>query len=206
MKKNKLKVFIVICLLLTVISFGYASYAYFVTKISGSAGAMIAGWNFSFTKMTNVDGTFVPESLEGSTYYIDLADTCTNCVGGKITPGSNGEFTVYVDAGSSNTETESSIRMFNLGIDGMENLPEGLQFCLDENCSNTYNKNNLSSSEGVVIGEFLWMSDEAKKGNATVYWNWNYDTGYDNEYQGKEIRFSMVASASQVVHEEENTQ
>lgn len=206
MKKDKLKLFIVVCLLLAIMAFGYASYAYFVTRVSGNVGAMIAGWNFSFTKMTNVDGEMVPQSLEGSTYYIDLAETCTNCTGGKINPGSSGEFTVYVDAGSSNTETESTIRMFNLGIDGMDTLPSGLQFCSDENCSSVYSKDELSTSDGVLIGEFLWASDEEKKANTTVYWKWDFDAGYDNDYQGKEIKFSMVASASQVVHEVEPIQ
>lgn len=204
MKKDQLKVLIVACLIVAVCGFAYATYAFFQTTFTGTATATLAAeWSFDF--LGKDAGEY--QSLKGSTYTIDLAKSCTNCVDvtvdgvptKKLQPGSQGSFMVKVDATSSTVKTSANVVMYNLTVGGNSTIPAGLRFyVIDNSIEKTLTTESLTG-DGASIYSGSWEADTAdKSGEQTVYWAWDYATANDNAFQGKTINFALKAEAEQV--------
>lgn len=204
MKKDQLKVLIVASLVVAVCGFVYATYAFFQTTFTGTANATLAQWSFDFygKDLTNF------ESLKGTSYVIDLANTCTNCVDvrvdsnttKKLQPGSQGSFKVKVDASTSTVKTSANVVMYNLTVDGGSALPAGLRFYVLENSTERTITNESLTASGATIYSNTWNADVPdKSGEQTVYWAWDYTTANDNAFQGKTINFALKAEAAQVI-------
>lgn len=204
MKKDQLKVLIVACLIVAVCGFAYATYAFFQTTFTGTATATLAAeWSFDF--LGKDAGEY--QSLKGSTYTIDLAKSCTNCVDvtvdgvptKKLQPGSQGSFMVKVDATSSTVKTSANVVMYNLTVGGNSTIPAGLRFyVIDNSIEKTLTTESLTG-DGASIYSGSWEADTAdKSGEQTVYWAWDYAAANDNAFQGKTINFALKAEAEQV--------
>lgn len=204
MKKDQLKILIVACLIVAVCGFAYATYAFFQTTFTGTATATLAAeWSFDF--LGKDSGEY--QSLKGTTYTIDLAKSCTNCVdvtvGGvttkKLQPGSQGSFMVKVDATSSTVKTSANVVMYNLTVGGNSTIPAGLRFYVKDNSTEKTLTTSSLTGDGASIYSGSWEADTANKtGEQTVYWAWDYANANDNAFQGKTINFALKASAEQV--------
>ena len=148
------------------------------------------------------------QALKGSTYTIDLAKSCTNCVDvtvdgvptKKLQPGSQGSFMVKVDATSSTVKTSANVVMYNLTVGGNSSLPAGLRFYVLENSTEkTLATDSLTGSGATIYSNSWEASASDKTGEQTVYWVWDYATANDNAFQGKTINFALKAEAAQVI-------
>lgn len=202
MKKDQLKVFIIACLVVTLCAFSYATYAFYQTSFSGTAtGTLAAAWDFNF--LGKDSGEY--QSLKGSSQFINLGKSCTNCVDEKLQPGSYGEFSIKVDASTSSVKTKAVVTMFNLRMGGQTELPAGLEFYLVNGTNEDKLSNSaLTGADGVALYDNSatpWAGDADKTAEKVVKWIWVYGTGNDNDFQGKDITFSLKAVAEQVAEE-----
>lgn len=204
MKKDQLKVFIVACLVVTLCTFGYATYAFYQSTFTGTAtGTLAAKWEFDF--LGKDTGEF--QSLKGATHKLDLGKSCTNCVqvgdDVKLQPGSNGTFSIKVDASTSKVKTTAKVVMYGLTMGDSTALPSGLKFYLVNDGTDTLlNNESLTSTDGVALFDnatSAWAADaEVKTAEKTVKWVWDYSAGNDNAFSGKNISFNLKAVAEQV--------
>lgn len=205
MKKDQLKVFIVACLIVTVCAFGYATYAFYQSTFTGTAsGTLAAKWDFDF--LGKDTGEF--NSLKGTTYKLDLGKSCKNCVtvgkDVKLQPGSTGTFSIKVDASTSKVKTTAKVSMYGLTMGGGTSFPSGLKFYLveDGGTETILAVDRLATTDGVALFDNTknaWAAETASKtAEKSVRWAWEYDTGNDNEFSGKNISFNLKAVAEQV--------
>ena len=205
MKKDQLKVFIVASLVIAVCAFGYATYAFFQTTYTGTAsGTLAASWDFDFLgKPVGNEEDY--QSLVGSTHVIDLAKSCTKCVTGKdgvvkLQPGSEGNFSIKVDAKDSSVKTNAVVTMSGLTIAGASgtDFPDITFYYVDDKDATQHPLTVANLKTGAEIYNKTWDADiTAKNGVSTVYWKWNYDTANDNKFAGKTITFALKAEAKQ---------
>lgn len=203
MKKDQLKVFIVASLVIAVCAFGYATYAFFQTTYTGTAsGTLAASWDFDFLGKPVGDGEDY-QTLVGSTHVIDLAKSCTKCVTGKdgvvkLQPGSEGNFSIKVDAKDSSVATSAVVTMSSLTIAGEADFPAITFYYVDDKSDEQHQLTVANLKTGAEIYNNTWAADvDAKNGVSTVYWKWNYDTANDNKFAGKTITFALKAEATQ---------
>ena len=203
MKKDQLKVFIVASLVIAVCAFGYATYAFFQTTYTGTAsGTLAASWDFDFLGKPVGDAEDY-QTLVGSTHVIDLAKSCTKCVTGKdgvvkLQPGSEGNFSIKVDAKDSSVATSAVVTMSSLAIAGETGFPDISFYYVDDKSAAQHQLTVDNLKAGAEIYNNTWAADDAEKnGVSTVYWKWNYDTANDNKFAGKTITFALKAEAKQ---------
>ena len=203
MKKDQLKVFIVASLVIAVCAFGYATYAFFQTTYTGTAsGTLAASWDFDFLGKPVGDAEDY-QTLVGSTHVIDLAKSCTKCVTGKdgvvkLQPGSEGNFSIKVDAKDSSVATSAVVTMSSLSIEGGTDFPDITFYYVDDKDATQHTLTVANLKTGAQIYKNTWAADVAEKnGVSTVYWKWNYDSANDNKFAGKTITFALKAEAKQ---------
>ena len=106
-KKKKITLIVIVVFLFASIAAGYAFSEYLKT-VPDSAKARIAAWSFK----TNFGGE--REALN----EIELSPTD----GGKIAPGTEGEFQIKVDSKGSNVDVDYKVNISE------ENLPSNMRF------------------------------------------------------------------------------
>ena len=206
MKKDQLRLFIIVCLIITVCAFGYVTFAFYQSQFSGTARAtIVAKWDFDF--LGNDTTEF--KSLKGGSYTIDLGNTCTNCVNTgneqtpvyKLQPSSRGSFSIKVDSSSSEVKTMATVTMYSLSMGESNSFPAGLKFYVinDDGTKTELSVTNLATASGVDIFNKTWEASDEKEAEKTIEWEWLYATANDNEFQGKTITFGLKAIAEQII-------
>lgn len=162
-QKNK-KLIIVLVLILTILATGLGNYTYakYRSKVTGEGQLEVAKWSFK------VNGN--SEQME----TIKLKDTVNESVlaKGKVAPGTNGEFTLSIDA----SEAEVGIN-YQIEFRDEKNKPDNLVFIYG---GQTYN--NLQEINGKLKGDIL-QSDVNKVRKVTIQWEWSYETGFGEEIE-----------------------
>ena len=154
MKKVKLTrftgyVLVIVAITLIILS---ATYARYVTNVTGSATATAAKWSFTVKHGSN------------TTIDIDLAETTptyVNMAEGVIAPGATGSFVLTINAGDSEVSVGYEVSLA-LAAD----CPAGLKLYSDSSYTT-----GLSSKSGVIAYEDGVTNKEE---NITVYWKWDY--------------------------------
>ena len=162
-KKNK-KLIIVLVLILTLLATGLGNYTYakYKSKVTGEGQLEVAKWSFK------VNGN--SEQME----TIQLKDTVNESVlaKGKVAPGTNGEFTLNIDA----SEAEVGIN-YQIEFRDEKNKPDNLVFIYG---GQKYK--NLQEINGKLKGDIL-QSDVNKVRKVTIQWEWSYETGFGEEIE-----------------------
>ena len=154
------------------------TYAYYVRVVNGT--------------ITGKTGAFTFDVLHNNKTFtsIDLYETMENpsLTSKYIIPGDSGKFDLLVDATGSSTGVEYEIDFVGT------NIPTNMKFYLDEN------KTEEVKLEYGLLG-YIKSTDETKNKLYTIYWEWPYDSGYNNDddinYQNKEMIFDVTATGKQ---------
>ena len=154
------------------------TYAYYVRVVNGT--------------ITGKTGAFTFDVLHNNKTFtsIDLYETMENpsLTSKYIIPGDSGKFDLLVDATGSSTGVEYEIDFVGT------NIPTNMKFYLDEN------KTEKIELEYGLLG-YIKSTDETKNKLYTIYWEWPYDSGYNNDddinYQDKEMTFNVTATGKQ---------
>lgn len=178
--KNKVIIALVIVTILILIV-GIWAFARYTSKVAGSGTASVAAWSFK------VNG-----QNETITENIDLLASM-NAVNGKVAPnhmapGTSGSFNVDIDATGSDVAVE-----YNIELSNFSHLPKNLKFYTDENRTNplTVDADNKITASGYIPYN---KAENAMKTNATIYWDWAYQTGTTaNEIAGNDEKDTLDA-------------
>ena len=164
MKKNKnhLSLVILIALILLMCLAGYTFARYYKTVEAGTATSNIARWSFG------------------------AGDTLTtlNLSNEKIAPGTNGNFSIEVDATNSDVGVDYEVKFLN-----ESNIPRKMKYyavTTDQKGARmqTVTVNSLTELEEKIKGS-IPVANGNQKRTVTVYWEWpfneNVQDGIDNE-------------------------
>ncbi|MBO5349919.1 MAG: hypothetical protein J6A89_08930 [Clostridia bacterium] len=164
--KQKMSILVIIFLILIfIISVALAIYAWgkYQSTIKGNATAQVAKWSFKL----------VDENTETSD-VIDFALTRTdnyqNVVKEKLAPGTFGEFQIGIDARGTETILEYIINV------NLENKPTNLKFYSD---SEKTQEIEVQNNQFILQG-FMDLEDVKEIKTITIYWDWPYRTGSNN--------------------------
>lgn len=172
--------------------------AKYVTEVTGTATAMVAKWSF--------DAKNGDKSIATQEYKIDLGDTTnrvayegTDIKEGVIAPGTEGSFSIVVDAADSEVGVDYKIEFSNL-----LNKPTNLKFYAGENFTE-----EISDLEAFAGFKGTIDANAAeKKVTKTVYWKWPYETSNGNKDDTKDstidkITLDITVTGTQVTPEAE---
>lgn len=164
---NNKKIILISILIILALAFtlGGHTYAKYITRVKGEGKIDVAKWNF---KVNNNS-----EQIE----TIKLAQTVNQELlkNGKIAPGTGGQFSLIIDG----SETEVGID-YVVEIRNEKNKPTNLTY--------TYNEkkyNSLMEIGEELNGEIL-ANEDNKIRNITIYWNWEYETGSQEEIENND--------------------
>ncbi len=160
MSKKKKVILIISVLSCVLLSFiGGQSYSKYVSEVRGDGMAEVATWNF------RVNG----QKEEVQT--IQLESTCDNEIldKHKIAPGTNGSFNIMIDGTGSDVGINYNIKFTNEST-----KPTNLKFIYDDQ-----EYDSITELESILSGT-IQANDEEKAKILTIYWEWPYETG-DNE-------------------------
>ena len=193
MKKNYVAKLGALALALTLVTTGMmgSTLARYVSEVTGTATATVAGWSF---KGNNGDSTFTS---------IDLGDTTnrtsydvTDIKSDVIAPGTTGEFTIAMDGTGSGVGIDYIIK---IAPATSTTLPTDLKFTVD-GTDKTLTDMNTTGITGTI--------DQATnmKKDITVAWEWPFDDAdtadsHDNTFAGKTWTLDITATGKQVVPE-----
>lgn len=164
MKKNRTTRLVVLVLFLAIVTAVIISgtFAKYTTSVNGTGSATVAKWAVAL----KADG----ESFtDGKTFT--LADTTVNnkVAEGKIAPGTDGSFSLSIDA----TGSEVAIH-YVVEISSLTNVPTNLKFY--KNSISDENVISVSDDKFVIEGDIA-LADVATEVTLPIYWAWAYETG-----------------------------
>lgn len=164
MNQKSKKIMLISVLLLTILACGLGGYTYakYRTSIRGGGRVEVAKWSF---KVNNSS-----EQIE----TINLEDTIDESLlaNGKIAPGTEGQFSLLLDA----TESEVGVH-YEIEFNNEKNKPQNLEFIYNEQ---TYN--SLTELSKQIIGNIL-ANEENKVKEITIGWRWKYETGTEDKIE-----------------------
>lgn len=179
MKRNELSV---ICALLGFFLIFFGSVAYYSTTKTGNVGLK--------TKKISFDVYHNNKQLETINLF-DTRETTNERIGEVIIPGDKGKFELVVIG----TESEVNIK-YEIKLAGTE-IPTNMKFYVDEKSTDGLINIMDHTIEGTMkIGESMTKT-------YTIYWEWPYDSGENNQddynYQGKTFTISISATGIQTI-------
>ena len=164
MKKNRTTRLIVLVLFLAIVTAVIISgtFAKYTTSVNGTGSATVAKWSVAL----KADGA---DFTEGKTFT--LADTTLHdkVVDGKIAPGTDGSFSLAIDA----TGSEVAIH-YVLEISSLSNVPTNLKFYKDSIA--TENEISVADSKFTIEGDIA-LADVGTEVTLPIFWAWPYETG-----------------------------
>lgn len=174
MNEKKTVKFIIIGLILALFVIGTATYALYQSTPRGKAMGAIANWNFKVNDAT-------------STFKINMLTNAKNTVEGMLAPGSYGSFDIRLDASKTDCDVNYLVEFSNV-----VGRPKNLKFYLDEEYTD-----ELILEEETLTGVIDYGKNMVKV--ITIYWNWEYGTGTDNQnITSGEMTFDVNITGSQV--------
>lgn len=199
MKKNHAARLGALALALTLVSTCLmgGTLAKYTTTVTGTATATVAKWSFD-AKNNNT-------SISTESYNIDLGDTTNRTVYDTedvkedvIAPGTEGSFSIIVDAEGSDVGLAYTIRFSNA-----QNIPTNLSFYTDEEHKNKIT--NLFSDKTTDFDGTIAANGTEKKVTKTVYWMWPFgptDNDAADTINGKsndrKMTFNITVTGTQV--------
>lgn len=160
--KMAMLLFAIILVAALAISVAYSKY---YSKVSGTGSATVAKWNFKVNGQEDNLGT------------ITLGNTAAvnpNVAEGRIAPQTNGSFDVALDATGTEVALDYTIKFSNV----QGNIPTNLKFYATKTESGYADEITDITTAGLTGSIGL---DESKTKTVTIYWNWDYETGADDE-------------------------
>lgn len=164
-KSKKLKIAIVAILLLVLVLVGYTLSKYTKSYAIPTSSA-VAKWSFS--------GEVFNAKNSSTETTISLADTIDDATikENKIAPGTNGDFTIVVDATGSEVDLDYTVELLE-----ETNKPQNLKFSYDGNIYNSLS--DLISSEEIFSGKIGHTETNMKK-EMFIEWEWPYESYDEN--------------------------
>lgn len=191
MKKNHTARLGALALALTLVSTCLmgGTLAKYTTTVTGTATATVAKWVFNAYDAT--DNT--------KQFNVKLTDTALNgkVTAGKIAPGTDGSFTIEIDA------TDSEVALdYIIAFSNIINKPKNLSFYSDE-AFNTKIENLVDYSG--LNGSIGNDEKDKKTDTKTIYWKWPYEgndgaNDSDDTSSGKtagEMTFTITVTGTQ---------
>lgn len=164
MKKNRTTRLVVLVLFLAIITAVIISgtFAKYTTSVNGTGSATVAKWAVAL-KANGESFT------DGKTFT--LADTTLNdkVADGKIAPGTDGSFSLAIDA----TGSEVAIH-YVVEISSLTNVPTNLKFYKDSIADE--NLITVTGDKFVMEGDIA-LADVGTEVTLPIYWAWAYETG-----------------------------
>lgn len=161
-KQNKhLKIVVIAVLLMLVLLLGY-TFAKYTKSYTIPTSSTVAKWSFA--------GEVFNSKNSSTTTTISLADTIENSKikGERIAPGTNGDFTIVVDATGTEVDLDYKVELVE-----ETNKPQNLKFSYNGTVYNSLSE--LIGAEEVFEGK-ISHSDENMKKEIFVEWEWPYET------------------------------
>lgn len=155
---------------------GGFTYSKFINNSSSQSNLKIATWKFKMNsnRTTNLG--------------IDLTDTITenNFSSNSVIPGTNGVINLNIDFSSTKVAT-----LYNITVNNTDtSVPNNLKFYTDKNMTQAF----TSFSGNVSLQDIDTII------NKKIYWKWYYTEDNENEWQNKEIKLVLTATAEQDVN------
>ncbi|WP_320920565.1 hypothetical protein [Eisenbergiella porci] len=199
MKKNHAARLGALALALTLVSTCLmgGTLAKYTTTVTGTATAMVAKWSFDAKN----DG----KSISTASYSIDLGKTtnrtvydATDVKEDVIAPGTEGSFSIIVDATDSDVGLAYTIKFSNA-----QNIPTNLSFYTDKEHNNKIT--NLFSNENKDFDGIINANGTEKEVTKTVYWMWPFgstnndaaDTA-NGKSDNRKMTFDITVTGTQV--------
>ena len=164
-QKKITKVVVLAILLLVVIMLGY-TFSKYTKSYTIPTSSTVAKWSFA--------GEVFNSKNSSTETTISLADTIKNSKikENRIAPGTNGDFTIVVDATGSEVDLDYKVELLE-----ETNKPQNLKFSYNGNIYDSLSE--LISSEEIFSGKISYADQELKK-EILVEWEWPYES-YNNE-------------------------
>lgn len=164
-QKKITKIVVAAILLLVIILLGY-TFAKYTKSYTIPTSSTVAKWNFQ--------GEVFNSKNSSSITTISLADTIKNSTikENRIAPGTNGDFTIVVDATGSEVDLDYKVELLE-----ETNKPQNLKFSYNGNIYNSLSE--LISSEEIFEGKISYEDENMKK-EILVEWEWPYES-YDEK-------------------------
>ena len=145
-RKKIIAIAIVAILLLVVIMLGY-TFSKYTKSYTIPTSSTVAKWSFS--------GEVFNSKNSSTETTISLADTTKNpkIKENKIAPGTNGDFTIVVDATGSEVDLDYKVELIE-----ETNKPQNLKFSYNGNIYNSLSE--LISSEDIFSGKINHMMNQ----------------------------------------------
>lgn len=164
-QKKITKIVVAAILLLVVILIGY-TFSKYTKSYTIPTASTVAKWSFA--------GEVFNAKNSSTVATISLADTISDSTikENRIAPGTNGDFTIVVDATGSEVDLDYTVELLE-----ETNKPQNLKFSYNGNVYKSLSE--LISSEEIFSGKIGYADQEMKK-EMLIEWEWPYES-YDEE-------------------------
>lgn len=193
MRKNYVAKLGALALALTLITTGMmgSTLARYVSEVTGTATATVAGWSF---KVNNNDSAFTAIDLGDTTNRTSYDEA--DIESGVIAPGTTGEFVIAMDGSGSDVGIDYIVK---IAPATGTTLPTDLKFTVDGT------EKTLADMNATGITGTIDQAADMKK-DITIAWEWPFDendttASNDNAYAGKTWTLNITATGKQVVPE-----
>ncbi len=164
-KRLKIAMLLIAIILVAALAISMA-YSKYYSKISGTGTATVAKWSFTVNGKTDNLGT------------ITLGNTAaenSKVAEGRVAPGTSGSFNVALDATGSEVALDYTISFSNVQGD----IPTNLKFYATKTDAGYEDEIADITTQGLTGS--MEVSDGEKTKTVTIYWNWDYETGAEDE-------------------------
>ena len=184
MKKNKRLAILIALVLLTLLMFlaGYTFARYYKSVEAGSTRANIARWSFG----------------AGNTA------TTINLSNEKLAPGTQGDFTIEVDATDSEVGVDYEIEFAN-----EKNIPRNMTFYAEIIDQKGVKKTTESAESLAVLSEKISGNIPVEKNNqkrtVKVFWNWEFNDDDVTDIDNQDGTLALDSSGNPITDASGNT-
>lgn len=160
MSKQK-KLIIALLILLIAVVFGF-TFSKYVKSYTISTATNVAKWNFA--------GEVFNSKNSSTTTTISLADTVTNSKveENRIAPGTNGDFTIVIDATGSEVDIDYKVEMLS-----ETSKPRNLVFSYN---GNIYKSLSELIASNDCFNDTISHDSSEKRKEFVVEWEWPYES------------------------------
>lgn len=159
------KVIITLLVLLVMLVLGY-TFSKYVKSYNVVTSTNVAKWSFS--------GEVFNSKNSSTTTTISLADTVENSKveANRIAPGTNGDFTIVIDALDSEVDIDYSVELAT-----ETSKPQNLVFSFN---GNTYESLSSLIDSNECFNDTILHTDSEKRKEFVIEWEWPYETYDEN--------------------------
>ena len=158
------------------------TFAKYTSEVNGKAEVTVAKWEIDLT-----DGT---DSLTTKPISLINENTDAATADGKVAPGSNGTFKVYIDGTNTEVAYEYNLKIDTTGVDAPIKFYKGTK------------EGGEIPAGGIEAKVAADAAAADKKAEVSIYWEWNPDSadaadttlGKDATGVAKEIKLTLTAN------------